>query len=229
MPVRSLPGFAQQVRAFVWKDLVSEWRTREAITQGAVFAFMVLFIFRVAFDLAGPALDSLTPGLLWTVVTFSGIVILNRAFGVERDQGTLDGLLLAPSDRTALYTGKAISVCLIMLGVESVALGGFVVLFNPSAMSPALLVVLLFGTAGFAAVGTLFAAIAVNTRSRDVLLPVLFFPAAIPILLPAVHATDIFLHHRLGDDPTAALIILAATALLFAALAFVTVDYVFEE
>src|SRR4051812_29386586 len=149
--------FGRQLRALVWKELLVEARAREIVLAGAVFALLVLVIFNFAFDLRVENVAAVAPGVLWVTVTFAGVVGLGRAFARERDRRTLEGMLLAPMDRSALYLAKMVVNLLAMLVVEVVALPAFLALFNLSVDLPLLVLALFLGTLGLAGVGTLFA------------------------------------------------------------------------
>src|SRR5262249_7540611 len=183
------PTFRSQLRALIWKEALVEARGRETILAGAVFALLVLVIFNFAFDLRVENVAEVAPGVLWVTVTFAGVLSLGRAFARERDRRTLDGLLLAPIDRSALYLAKVIASCASMFVVELVAVPPFSGLFNVRVELPLLLLGLMLGTIGLAGVGTLFAAIAAHTRAREVLLPLLLFPIQVPVILATVKAT----------------------------------------
>jgi len=129
------------------------------------------------------------PGALWVTIVFAGMLGLNRSLAVELDKGCLDGLLLTPVDRSAIFFGKALGNALFMLVVEVIVVPLFVVFFNVPLAQPWIAVILVLGTLGFAGVGTLLSAMAVNTRAREVMLPILLFPVAMPALIAAVKAT----------------------------------------
>ncbi len=131
----------------------------------------------------------MAPGALWVTFTFAGLLGLNRAFAAERDQGSLEGLLLAPMDRSAIYFGKTLANVAFMLLVEVIVLPTATVLFDLNLLRAELLLVTFLGTVGFASVGTLLGAVAINTRARDVMLPILLFPIAIPVVIAAVKLT----------------------------------------
>jgi heme exporter protein B len=181
--------FLSQLRTLIWKDLLLEARGRETVLAGAVFALLTLVIFNFAFDLRVENVAAVAPGVLWVTVTFAGVVSLGRAFARERDRRTLDGLLLAPVDRSALYLAKVVASVLSMLVVEIIAVPAFIGLFNVIVDMPLLLLALVLGTLGLAGVGTLFAAIAAHTRAREVLLPLLLFPVQVPVILATVKST----------------------------------------
>ena len=185
--------FFNQIITVATKDIKTELRTRETLSGMLVFALLVVLIFNFAFDLRVDNVRSVVPGALWVTFTFAGILGLNRSFASEREQGSLEGLLLAPVDRSALYLGKTCANVAFMLITEVVVLPVATVLFNLNLLHPQLFVVALLGTIGFAGVGTLFSAIAVNTRARDVMLPILLFPISIPIIIAAVKLTSVIL------------------------------------
>src|SRR5256885_5166607 len=159
--------YMRQLRALIWKELLVEARARETVLAGAVFALLVLVIFNFAFDLRVEDVAAVAPGVLWVTVTFAGVLSLGRAFARERDRRTLDGLLLSPVDRSALYLAKVVTSLVSMLGVEVVAVPAFVALFNVRIDIGLLALALVLGTVGLAGVGTLFAAMAAHTRARE--------------------------------------------------------------
>jgi heme exporter protein B len=186
--------FLGQLRTLVWKEFLVEARGRETVLAGAVFALLVLVIFNFAFDLRVENVAAVAPGVLWVTITFAGVLSLGRAFARERDRRTLEGLLVAPVDRSALYLAKVISSVTSMVVVEIIAVPAFIGLFNVSVELPLLVLALGLGTIGLAGVGTLFAAIAAHTRAREVLLPLLLFPIQVPVILATVKTTGAAIH-----------------------------------
>jgi len=183
-------GYIRKIFAIVGKDIATEIRTKEMIGAMFVFSLLILFIFNFAFDLRADNLQALAPGVLWIAITFAGMLGLSRSFVLERDRGVIDGLLLAPVDRSAIYFGKMIGNVLFISLVEIIILPFYIVLFNqPLSVIPALVGVVILGTIGFAGVGTLFSAMAVHTRAREVLLPIMLFPVVIPVMMAAVQLT----------------------------------------
>lgn len=223
--------FGRQLRALVWKEVVVETRSREAVLAGAVFALLVLVIFNLAFDLRVENAAAVAPGVLWVTVTFAGVLSLGRAFTRERDRGTLDGLLLAPIDRAALYLAKVIANVASMLTVELIALPAFIALFAVVVDLPRLVLALLLGTLGLAGVGTLFAAMAAQTRAREVLLPLLLFPIQVPVVLATVRSTAAAIRLPNTDASDAAnwLGLLVAFDALFLGLSLLLFDFAIEE
>jgi heme exporter protein B len=224
-------GFFRQLRALIWKDLLVEARGRETVLAGAVFALLVLVIFNFAFDLRVENVAAVAPGVLWVTVTFAGVLSLGRAFARERDRRTLDGLLLAPIDRSALYLAKVVTSVVSMLVVEVVALPAFIALFNLVVNLPLLILALVLGTLGLAGVGTLFAAIAAHTRAREVMLPLLLFPIQVPVILATVKSTGAAIRVPGLDPPDVGqwLGLLIAFDALFLGLSVLLFDYAIEE
>jgi len=181
--------FLRPVFLVTWKDILLELRSREVVIASMVFAVMVVVIFNFALNVTPETVDILAPGILWVAFVFAGVLAMSRAFVIEKDQGSLEGLLLCPVSRDSLYFGKMLSLFLFMTVVEAVLLPIFAVLFDFSAFSFTLIGVILLATLGFATVGTLFSSIAVNTRSREIMLPVLFFPVITPVIIGAVETS----------------------------------------
>ena len=223
--------YLAQLRALIWKELLVELRARETVLAGAVFSLLVLVIFNFAFDLRVENAAAVAPGVLWVTITFAGTLALGRAFARERDRRTLDGLLLAPMDRSALYLAKVIAMLASMLVVELIALPAFIGLFNLSVDLPLLLLGLVLGTVGLAGVGTLFAAIAAHTRAREMLLPLLLFPIQVPVVLATVKASAAAVHVPGLDPPEVGqwLGLLVAFDGLFLGLSVLLFDFAVEE
>jgi heme exporter protein B len=228
---RRRSSFLAQLRALVWKEALVEARGRETVLAGVVFALLVLVIFNFAFDLRVENVAAVAPGVLWVTVTFAGVLSLGRSFARERDRRTLDGLLLAPIDRSALYVAKVVANFTSMLIVELVAVLAFIGLFNVSVDLPMLVLGLLLGTLGLAGVGTLFAAIAAHTRAREVLLPLLLFPIQVPVILATVKTTGAAVHVPGTQPPEVGqwLGLLVAFDALFLSLSVLLFEFVIEE
>lgn len=219
--------YLEKTLALYWKDVLAELRTREVVNSSLVFSLMVLVLFNFALDLRAERIPAVAPGVLWVTFAFAGVLTLGRAFAREQDRGTLEGLLLSPVDRSALYLAKLMAVLTFMGVVEAVSLPVFVALFNVSLDWPLTIAVVLLGTLGFAAVGTLLAAMAANTRAREVMLPLLLFPLALPVLIATVKATA----QALGEPSDADhpwLGLLAAYDAIFLAVSFVVFEHVVE-
>ena len=222
-------NFVKAVAAVVWKDLRAEFRSRELFSAMLVFSLLIILIFNFALDLDIKTRQSVTAGVLWATFAFAGTLGLNRSMAIEKDRGCLDGLLLAPVDRSAIYFGKVISNLAFMLIVEMIVLPLYSVLYSVNLFQPGLLLVILLGSIGYVGVGTLLAAMSVQTRTRDILLPILLFPVVIPVLLAAVKASSGFLT---GVDPSEILFpigLLVSYDIIFIAIAFMVFDTVVEE
>jgi heme exporter protein B len=228
---RSRPSgsFIRAVAAVVWKDVRAEFRSRELFSAMLVFSLLIILIFNFALELDIRTRQSVTAGVLWATFAFAGTLGLNRSMAIEKDRGCLDGLLLAPVDRSAIYFGKVISNLAFMLIVESIVLPIYSVLYNVNLFKPGLLLVILLGSIGYTAVGTLLAAMSVQTRTRDILLPILLFPVVIPVLLAAVKASGGFLDGSDLADILLPINLLIAYDIIFIALAFMVFDSVVEE
>jgi heme exporter protein B len=222
-------SFLKAVAAVVWKDLQAELRSRELFSAMLVFSLLIILIFNFALELDIKTRQSVTAGVLWATFAFAGTLGLNRSMAIEKDRGCLDGLLLAPVDRSAIYFGKVISNLAFMLIVELIVLPVYSVLYSINLFQPGLLLVILLGSIGYVGVGTLLAAMSVQTRTRDILLPILLFPVVIPVLLAAVKASNGFLTGAEWEEIVLPLNLLVAYDVIFIALAFMVFDSVVEE
>ena len=175
------------------KDLVVEMRSRELASTTLFFAVACVLVFAFAFVRDGMAIEGAAAGILWVAVAFAGTLALGRTFERERQSETLRALLLAPVERAAIYLGKLFGLLMLMTAVELVLVPIVALLFDaPIGHAPWMLAALLAaGTLGFAAVGTLFAAMLVRAHSRDVLLPILLYPMTVPVLIAGVRGTTV--------------------------------------
>ena len=223
------PSFLKATFAVVRKDLSAEFRSRELLSAMLVFSMLVILIFNFALELDPSTRKEVTAGVLWTTFAFAGTLGLNRSMAVEKDRGCLDGLLLAPVDRSAIYFGKVISNLAFMFIVEAIVLPIYSILYGVNLFNPGLLLVILLGSIGYIAVGTLLASMAVQARTRDVLLPILLFPIVIPVLLSAVKASTGFLTNAPMTEIMPPLNLLIVYDIIFTAVAFMFFDEVVEE
>ncbi len=223
------PSLLKAIFAIVRKDLAAELRSFELVSAMMVFSLLVIIIFNFALELDVKVRQSVTAGVLWTTFAFAGTLGLNRSMSTEKDRGCMDGLLLAPVDRSAIYFGKAISNLVFMLIVEAIVLPVYSVLYNVNLFRLDLLGIILLGSIGYTAVGTLLSAMSVQTRTREVLLPILLFPVAIPVLLAAVKASSSLLAGAEFSEVLTPLNILIVYDVVFIAVAFMVFDYVVEE
>ena len=222
-------GYLRKVFAIVWKDVRAELRTKDILSSMLVFAALAVVIFQFAFDLRADNARLVLPGVVWIAITFSGVLGLNRSFILEQDRGSMEGLLLAPMDRSVIYFGKLIGNLLFIFAVELVLLPLASIFFNVWIVTPSVLLVVFLGTIGFAAVGTLFAALSVNTRAREVMLPILLFPIMVPVLIAGVRAMGALLDGETLKEVAQWLRLLVAYDVIFIAAAFLLFDFVVEE
>jgi len=229
LPAARSGNFIKAVFAIAWKDLSAELRSRELLSAMLVFAMLVILIFNFALKLDAKTRITATSGILWVTFTFAGTLGLNRSMAVEKDRGCLDGLLLAPVDRSSIYFGKMISNLVFMFIIEAIVLPLYSVLYNVNLFNPGLLLVILLGSVGYIAIGTLLAAMAVQTRTRDVMLPILLFPVVIPVVVAAVEASGGFLQGMAISELMYWINLLLVYDVIFIAIAFMVFDYVVEE
>jgi heme exporter protein B len=222
-------SYLRALGAIVWKDLAAELRSRELLSAMLVFALLVILIFNFALELDAKTRANVTSGVLWVTFAFAGTLGLNRSMSQEKDRGCLDGLLLAPVDRSAIYFGKALGNLIFMLVVEIIVLPVYSALYNINLFQPGLILVILLGSIGYVAVGTLLASMAVQTRTRDILLPILLFPVVIPVFIAAVKASSGFLQAIPMDEIMPWLNLLVVYDVVFTALSFMVFDYIVEE
>jgi heme exporter protein B len=214
----------------LWKDLLSEWRSRDRVVAMGVFALLVVLVYQFALPgLPAEEMRAWAPGLLWIAYTFAALLGLNRAFALELDNEALSGLALVPVDRGWIFLGKAaanvallfpvqVLVGLVFAGVVELPIGGVV--------AP-LLGVAALGAVGICSVGTVFGAVAVRTTYREVMLPLLILPLLLPILIGAVRATAGLL--ETGDAPGGALRLLFVADAVYLILSFLVFEYVLDE
>jgi heme exporter protein B len=222
-------AFLRKVWAIVAKDVAAELHTREMVSAMLVFAVLSLLVFSFALDLRGATARAAAPGVLWATVAFAGTLGLSRSLAREQQTGCIDGLLLTPVDRSAIFFGKALGNLIFVGIVEAVLLPLSAALFDVPLLRPGVLLVLVLGTVGYAAVGTLLAAIAVNTRAREVMLPILLLPLALPVLIAAVQATGFIIEGGALAEASGWVRLLVAYDLIIVAVATLTFSYVVEE
>jgi heme exporter protein B len=193
-----VPNSLRLVLVIAAKDIRAELRSRTALLSAVVFAALVLVVFNFARDPTALAATDLAPSVLWVTFALAAMVALNRAFTIEREHGALDGLLLAPIPRGALFGGKLLANLAFVGTVEAITLPLFVLFFNVDLgpALPGLVGVTILATIGFVSVGTIFSAMAVRTRFAELMLPVLLLPFMVPPLIGAVQVTARLLADR---------------------------------
>jgi heme exporter protein B len=211
-------AYLADVAALAKKDLLLELRSRDTLPAMLLFVVSTLVIFH--FALPSGSSETAAAGLLWVAIVFTALLGLTRAFVAEREQRLMDGLVLAPCDRSAIWLAKTISIVAFLLAAEVVALPAYAIFFEP--VTGTMVAGVLLADLGIAAVGTLLSAMAVASRARELLLPLLFLPLAIPVVVGGVGAT-------VADNPGRFLGFLALYDAIFAILSWASFDYVVAE
>ncbi|MEA2313039.1 MAG: heme exporter protein [Solirubrobacteraceae bacterium] len=220
------------VAALIRKDLLLELRTRESVPAMALFSIATFVLFH--FGLDARSLDGdLAAGVLWVTLLFAAVLAINRLFVAEREEGGFDGFLLAPVDRTAMLFAKTTVLFCFLVALEIVAVPAFAILLlgpSPFGGLPGLALMLLLADAGLAIVGTLVAALAVQTRAREVIVPLLALPLAIPVVIAAARGTaPLFLEAGAQAVPGRWIAILGLYDAVFGLLAYAIFDFLLEE
>jgi heme exporter protein B len=219
------------VFALIRKEMQLEWRTQETLASLLLLGLLTLLVLSFAFDPTSAIRAEAAPGVLWTAVIFAGVLGLNRSFVTERDNDCLQGLLLCPVDRGTIYLAKTVANFLFMLAAQVVLVPLFVFFFNPP-LSGAFVGVILslsLGLLGLAAVGTLFAAIAVRTRAREVMLPLLLLPLVVPVFIAGVKVTTRALAARPLADVMHWIHLMIGFDAVFLVVGWLVFEYVVEE
>ena len=215
-----MKSFARAVWVVTKKDILIETRTREILFTTLFFALACVLVFAFGFVKEGRPMEDVAAGILWIAIAFSGTLALGRAFERERQGETLRALLIAPIDRPALYLGKLLGILMLLAVVEAIVVPLVALMFQAALFEHPLLMIALLvtGTTGFAAVGTLFAAMLVRAHSRDVLLPVVLYPMVVPVLIGGVQGTAAIF----AEEPNLDLAAVWLTMLVFFDAVFVT-------
>jgi heme exporter protein B len=220
------------VRALLAKDIALELRTKESIPAMVLFSVTTYVIFHFGLN-RNEVSGDLAAGVLWVTLLFASILGINRLFVAEHEQGGFDGFLLAPVDRTALFVAKALGLFAFLCVVEVVAVPAFAVLLlgpSPAQALPGLLLVLVLANAGVAVTGTLVAALAIQTRARDLIGPLLALPMLVPVVLASARAsTPLLAQGGAGPLPGDWVAVLALYDLVFALIAYAVFDFLLED
>jgi heme exporter protein B len=213
------------------KDLAIEFRTRSAFLSAVVFALIGLVIFYYAWDPTAVSVVDLAPGVLWIIFTFSGLLGLHRSFGVEATDHAIDGLLASPASRHAIFLGKALANLVFIAAVQMITIPALVLFYNLPLgdVAAPLIAIALLAAIGLVAVGTLFSAMAVNTRLAELLLPMLALPFFVPIVIGATQATSKLLSGRPVAEAGAWLKLLLAFDIVFVAACTLAYPFTLEE
>lgn len=221
--------FLSVVASIIRKDFQAELRSRELVGSMGLFALLSVMVFSFALELDRNARIESISGVLWVTVVFASILGLNRSMAMERDQGNLDALLIAPINRAAIFVGKLVGNFVFTLVIGLLLLPLMTILYNVSLFNVWLIVVLVLGTLGFTTLGTLLAAMTVQTRAREALLPIVMMPVALPLLLTAVQASTGILNASPQNDWVLWAQILVVLDVIYLTICFLLFEYVVEE
>jgi heme exporter protein B len=223
--------YLNQIAAIVWKDFVTELKTRELLSAMFIFALLVILIFIFSINLSIVKASEVGPGILWVAFLFAGTIGLNRSFMLEKENGCLMGLMLVPADRTAIYFGKLISNLIFLSIMELFILPLFMIFFNIDLLSHLgpLLIVVFLGTLGFCALGTLLSSLSSNLKTREIMLPILLYPLLIPIVIGAVRMTGQILDGVELFDMMKWIGLTASFDIIYIGVSIMTIDHILEE
>ena len=220
-----------QLSALLRKDILIELKSRETVISMLLFSLLVILVFNFAFEADSDSIKKISPGLLWITFLFFGVLGLNRSFTLEKENDSIQGTLLAPVDRSVIYLGKFLSNLLFIFLVELITLPLFTLFLNVDLLSHIgdLLPILLLGSIGFISVGTLFSAMAVNTKMREIMLPLLLYPVTTPAFIAATKCTSAILRDRPLDTYSSWLNMLIVFDVVFFVISFLIFEFVVEE
>jgi heme exporter protein B len=220
-------AFLSTVHVIARKDLLLELRGRQVFSTTFTFALLVLVIFNLALDVRADLAPTLAPGVLWVAIVFAGMLSIGRSFAREVDRATIEALRVSPVDRSAVFIGKLVGNLVVMAAVELITVPAFVMLFDLSPRWLELVLVVALATLGYVTVSTLFAAVTVQSRAREVMLPLLALPVLVPIVIGGSEATAQTLAPVSGEG-LPWLTLIAVFDAIFLAIAIVIFDYVFD-
>lgn len=211
--------------------MLSEIRSKDLFISMFTFSLIIIFIFSIVLNLSADIKNVVSPAVLWITFLFSGSIGLGRSFAMEKESEAIKGLLLAPVDRSLIYVGKFLSNFTFLLIIELFTIPIFIVVFNYglNINFMGIILVIFLGTVGFGSVGTVFAAMSINTRLREVLLPILYFPIIIPVLLTSVNITGSLLDGKMLTDNASSLQLLIVFDIIFLSAGILLYQYVIEE
>ena len=221
----------RQILAILRKDILAELRTKEIITTMLVFALVVIVIFNFVFDPGSEFIRTSLPGILWVAIVFASNLGLGRSFAREQESGMMQGLLLCPVERSNIYIAKVTGNVIFIFLVELIILPVLIILFdlNIAEIWPVLFLILFLGTIGFASVGTIFSAISANTKSREIMLPILLFPVTVPVILASIKGTAALFEGKEMNEVWSWIRILSGFDIVFFVVSYILYEYVVEE
>lgn len=221
--------YLQTVWAIFRKDIRVEWRGRQGVPVMLVFSLLVVFLFNFALQLSPQLQSGLASGLLWVTLAFAATLGLNRSAALERENDALNGLMLAPVDRSAIFFGKALSNLAFTLLVAFILMPIISLFFSQNLLKPALFLVVILGTGAYTSLGTILSALSIQSRTRDVLLPVLLYPLALPILIAASEASRGILSGQTLGELQNWIFLLLGCGILFTAAGLLLFETILEE
>ena len=223
--------YLTQVKAIIWKDFITELKTRELFSSMFVFALLVMLIFIFSINLSLVKANQVGPGVLWVAILFAGTLGLNRSFALEKENGCLQGLMLAPVDRSAIFFGKMLSNLIFLSIMEAFLLPVFMIFFNVEVWSHLvpLVAVLLMGTIGFSALGTLLSSLSSNLKTREIMLPILLYPLMVPVVIGAVRLTGQILDGKSLADMMNWVGLILCFDIIYIGVSIMTIDHILEE
>ncbi|RMH02181.1 MAG: hypothetical protein D6706_00765 [Chloroflexi bacterium] len=223
--------FWTAVWSIVWKDLQIEKHTRQTLSVMIMFSLVTVVMFNFALEARLDAARNVATGLLWATILLAGTLGLNRGMALERENQTIDAILIAPISRSAIFLGKVIGITIFSLMLEAVLVVVFIIFFNKPLWRPPVLIVLVLGTIGYVAAGVLVTSMTIQTRTREVLLPVLLLPLSLPLVLAAATAVASYMFPQLptwGEVQSPILLVIIYDILMLTA-GFLTYHYVVES
>tara|TARA_B110000263_G_C15252775_1_gene484963 strand:- start:571 stop:1260 length:690 start_codon:yes stop_codon:yes gene_type:complete len=215
--------------AIFWKDVMYEIRSRDTLISVLVFSLLVIVVFNFGISPNPKNVGMFAPGILWIAFIFGGVLGFTRTFAIEKENNALDGLLLTPVSRDTIYLGKVLSTFTFMLVVEIITFPIFAVIYNLPILSPGFIPVALLSTLGISAVGTLFSAMAMKTKAREVMLPLLFLPVIVPVLVASIEASTPALIGGPWSDVSMWLPIIAAFDVVFLIVCSIGFSYIIQD
>ncbi|MBE2223151.1 MAG: heme exporter protein CcmB [Anaerolineae bacterium] len=223
--------FITAVFSVVWKDLRIERHTRQTVSVMVMFSVVTVIMFNFALESNLDAARNVSTGLLWATILLAGTLGLNRSMALEQENQTMDALLIAPVPRNAIYLGKVISITLFTLALELILIMLFIIFFNKPMWRPMVLLILVLGTIGYIAAGVIVTSMTIQTRSKEVLLPVLLLPLALPLVLPASMgvAAYMFPQQPVWSEVQSAIFIVIIYDILMLTAGFLTYRFVVES
>lgn len=227
--MRPIPHYMKVIMGIVHKDIQVEWRGRQGLPVMLVFSLLIVFLFNFALQLSPDLQAGLAAGLLWVSLAFASTLGLNRSVSLERENNALDGLLLTPVDRSAIFFGKSLSNFLFTALVALLLLPVLSLFYGTNMLNLSLVLIVLLGLGAYTSLGTLLAALSIQTRTRDVLLPVLLYPLALPVLIAAVEASRTIISGETIEACQSWILLLLACVILFNAAGLVFFETILEE